>query len=63
MVASLWAVEDRSTQTLMTSFYQELKEGTPKGQALRQAQLAVKNQSEFEHPYYWSGFLLFGDYR
>ena len=63
VVASLWAVEDRSTQTLMTSFYQELKEGTPKGQALRQAQLAVKNQSEFEHPYYWSGFLLFGDYR
>ncbi|MCA9777379.1 MAG: CHAT domain-containing protein, partial [Candidatus Eremiobacteraeota bacterium] len=35
----------------------------PKGEALREAQLEVKNNPRYAHPYFWSGFLLFGDYR
>ena len=43
MVATLWAVADTSTQTLMQAFYRlrESQPGLPKVEALRQAQLAL----------------------
>jgi CHAT domain-containing protein len=63
VVASLWPVDDTSTGLLMTEFYERLKAGDPKAEALRKAQLAVHQDPRFSHPYYWSGFLLFGDYR
>jgi CHAT domain-containing protein/1,2-phenylacetyl-CoA epoxidase PaaB subunit len=50
VVATLWAVADKSTQTLMQAFYRlrESQTGMPKVEALRQAQLALlrgKSQS------------------
>lgn len=63
VVASLWQVDDTSTSVLMTEFYENLKDGKPKGESLRDAQLQVLGGKEFQHPYYWSGFSLFGDYR
>lgn len=63
VVASLWQVEDTSTGLLMTQFYEKLKEGKPKGEALREAQMAVLHQEKYAHPYFWSGFSMFGDYR
>ncbi|HVS63919.1 MAG TPA: CHAT domain-containing tetratricopeptide repeat protein [Thermoanaerobaculia bacterium] len=41
VVASLWAVEDRSTAELMKRFYLELRSGRSKSEALRAAQLAL----------------------
>ena len=43
VVATLWAVADTSTQTLMQTFYRlrESQPGLPKVEALRQAQLAL----------------------
>ena len=43
VIASLWPVADASTQLLMQKFYQfrDAQEGTPKAEALRQAQLAL----------------------
>lgn len=38
VMASLWAVDDRGTQDLMTRFYYHLNAGQPKAQALRLAQ-------------------------
>ncbi|MFA5506327.1 MAG: CHAT domain-containing protein [Vulcanimicrobiota bacterium] len=63
VVASLWPVDDSSTGLLMTKFYENLRAGDGKAEALRKAQLAVKANPRFAHPYFWSGFLLFGDYR
>jgi CHAT domain-containing protein len=63
VVASLWPVDDVSTGQLMTKFYERLKAGDGRAEALRNAQLAVQQDPRFSHPYYWSGFLLFGDYR
>lgn len=63
VVASLWQVDDNSTGLLMTSFYKHLKAGSGRGEALRKAQLEVRKNPKFSHPYFWSGFLLFGDYR
>jgi CHAT domain-containing protein/predicted negative regulator of RcsB-dependent stress response len=64
-IASLWAVNDQSTSKLMTKFYQELaksKSGITKAQALRNAQLEILKQPEFEHPYYWAPFVLIGNW-
>ena len=58
-IASLWNVEDTTTQTIMVQFYQNLKQGMSKGEALRQAKLSQINS----HPFYWATFILIGDAR
>lgn len=63
VVATLWQVDDNSTGLLMTKFYEHLKTGTPKAEALRLAQNEVRQNPKYEHPYFWSGFVFFGDYR
>ncbi|MDZ8263131.1 CHAT domain-containing tetratricopeptide repeat protein [Nostoc sp. ChiQUE01b] len=59
VMASLWAVDDEATQQLMIQFYQNLKQGMTKGEALQQAKLKLIK----DHPYYWSPFVLIGDAR
>ena len=44
IVASFWNVEDQSTSVLMKQFYQYLKTGLPKDEALRQAQIDLIRQ-------------------
>ncbi|MCC5602345.1 CHAT domain-containing protein [Nostoc sp. CHAB 5714] len=61
VMASLWAVDDEATQQLMVDFYQNLKQGMTKGEALQQAKL--KLIKDHRHPYYWSPFVLIGDAR
>ena len=62
-LASLWYVSDEATKDLMTYFYQELAEGNiTKAEALRQAQQQVLRDEEFQHPFYWSAFILLGNW-
>ena len=64
-VASLWNVNDPSTPKFMKEFYQRLKDGETKAEALRQAQLAFledEKYSNFRHPYYWASFILVGSW-
>jgi CHAT domain-containing protein len=68
-LASLWDVNDRATTLLMTRFYQELaksytgqQETITKAEALRRAQQALLQNANFSHPYYWSGFVLVGNW-
>jgi CHAT domain-containing protein len=62
VIASLWSVNDRTTATLMESFYEHLSAGLPVREALRQAQLDfVKTYGDKAHPYYWAGFEVIGD--
>ena len=63
VVASLWAVNDESTSELMIEFYRSLRAGDSKAEALRKAQMTVSANPKFSHPYYWSGFVLFGDWK
>src|SRR6201999_15579 len=42
LVASLWAVNDHSTTELMREMYSRIRAGASKRDALRQAQLAIK---------------------
>jgi CHAT domain-containing protein/Tfp pilus assembly protein PilF len=59
VVSSLWSVEDESTALLMERFYTHLRAGVGKAEALRQAQLEVREK--YPSPYYWAGFVLSGD--
>ncbi|BAZ23773.1 TPR repeat-containing protein [Kalymmatonema gypsitolerans NIES-4073] len=59
VMAALWAVNDKATQSLMIEFYRNIKQGMSKGEALQKAKL---KQIE-RHPYYWSPFVLIGDAR
>ncbi|MDF5739675.1 CHAT domain-containing protein, partial [Nostoc sp. S13] len=61
VMASLWAVDDEATQELMVYFYQNLKQGMTKGEALQKAKL--KLIADHRHPFYWSPFVLIGDAR
>jgi CHAT domain-containing protein len=62
VVASLWSVDDRSTATLMESFYTHLAQGSTVSDALRQAQLDfIKTYGEKAKPYLWAGFEVIGD--
>ncbi len=62
-LASLWYVSDEATSLLMTRFYEELAKGNVgKSEALRRAQLAVLRDSKFSHPYFWSAFVLVGNW-
>ena len=63
-LASLWAVSDEATVPLMTNFYQELAQGNvTKAEALRRAQISILNQEKFSHPFYWSAFILVGNWK
>jgi CHAT domain-containing protein len=62
VVASLWAVDDRSTATLMESFYEHLKGGLTVNEALRQAQSDfIKDYGDKARPSLWAGFEVIGD--
>lgn len=64
LVTSLWQVSDQTTSTLMVDFYQALKEGKHKSNALQTAQLNYLNQvsgSKAAHPFYWAAFVQIGD--
>ncbi len=63
MVASLWKVSDESTRDLMVHFYQALKAGKPKAQAMQEAQVAILRDKRYQHPFYWAPFILIGDWR
>jgi len=63
VIASLWRIEDRATAELMSRFYRGLLvEGRAPAAALRQAQLAIRDDKRWRSPYYWSGFVLQGDW-
>lgn len=64
VMASLWKVDDESTSQLMTQFYQSRQsKKLTKAEALQKAQLSLLKSKDFSHPYYWSPFILIGNWR
>jgi CHAT domain-containing protein/Tfp pilus assembly protein PilF len=63
VVASLWEVGDASTAALMRRFYRELRDGAPKAEALRRAQVELLRRPSTAAPYFWAAFQLTGDWR
>jgi len=63
-VMSLWQVSDTATRDLMISYYQQLRAGEGRAEAMRQVQLAMlKGGRNRDHPFYWASFILSGDWR
>lgn len=73
ILASLWRVNDTATQYLMSAFYQNLSE-SGKAKALQHAAQSVmrttlhlgrrkKRELELVHPFFWSSFVLIGDWK
>lgn len=62
LIMSLWAVSDSVTREMMTSYYGGLKEGLGRGEALRQAQLAMLGRKNRQHPFYWASFIQMGEW-
>jgi CHAT domain-containing protein len=63
VVASLWKVDDEATAELMRYFYTfMLQDGLSPAAALRKAQVTMSQQKRWQSPYYWSGFIIQGQY-
>jgi len=71
-VASLWLVNDESAATVMHNFYDALLEPVntsknadyrSKAQALQTAQRRQLDHPVFGHPYYWSPFMVIGNWQ
>ena len=64
VLASLWQVPDRATAELMMRFYQNLLDKNQKpAEALRTAQLDLSSEARWRSPYFWSAFVLQGEWQ
>ncbi|MEO1401196.1 MAG: CHAT domain-containing protein [Cyanobacteria bacterium J06635_1] len=62
-LAGLWAINDQAAAAFMAEFYEALAQpGTTKAKAFRQAQLTLIEDSQLASPYYWSPFVLVGNW-
>jgi CHAT domain-containing protein len=59
-VVSQWKAQSAVTAQLMIEFHRRLARGRSKAQALREAQLAVRAQRAYRHPFYWAPFVVIG---
>lgn len=62
IVATLWPVDDESTKIIMINFYDGLKKGLTKAEAMRQAQIALLKKGDFHiHPFFWAPYVMIGN--
>ena len=59
VVVSLWEVASNEAVEYMTLFYQHLKEGKSRLEALQLARRAVK--AKYPQPFFWAVFILHGE--
>jgi len=62
-VMSLWKVDDDATRDLMVGFYEGLKDGQGRSEAMRNAQRTLMSNNATAHPYFWASFIPSGDWR
>ncbi len=63
-VATLWYINDQATVPLIAEFYRQLRQpNITRAEALRQAQLKMISNVNYNHPAVWSPFILIGNWR
>jgi CHAT domain-containing protein len=63
ILGTLWPIADDAAQQMLPSFYNNLiQTQTTKAKALQSAQLKLLKQKEFSHPFFWSAFILIGNW-
>ncbi|MCG3773602.1 MAG: hypothetical protein JW395_0411 [Nitrospira sp.] len=62
-LATLWFINDEASAELVSEFYRQLRNPTQsKAQALQKAQQTLLADRVYEHPAYWSAFLLLNNW-
>lgn len=62
-LATLWYISDAATPMLVDEFYRQLKDpAVSRAVALQRAQLKLLNDPAYEHPGWWSAFLLINNW-
>ena len=62
-LATLWYINDEATVPLIKEFYRQLRQpNITKAQALRNAQMKMISQINYNHPAVWSPFILIGNW-
>jgi CHAT domain-containing protein len=62
LVMSLWPVGDAISRETMVAYYTGLRDGLGRGDALRQAELAMMKRNGRQHPFYWASFIQSGEW-
>ncbi len=62
-VGSLWSINDDATMEFMRLFYDGLNRSLNKAQAMREAQINMIKNKKFKHPFFWSPFILIGNWQ
>ncbi len=64
-MATLWSIDDEASTQLVTEFYRQLHDDPTisKVKALQRAQNRIIEDREFEDPYYWSAYLVVGNWQ
>ncbi len=65
LITSLWQVDDTGTSELMARFYRALlgDRRVSAAAALREAQVEMWRQQDWQSPYYWAAFALQGEWQ
>jgi CHAT domain-containing protein len=64
VISSFWKVDDYAAVDLMKNFYAALaNEKITPSQALRQAQIKMRQNPRYSSPFYWASFNIQGNYR
>ena len=58
LIMTLWKVDDKATEILMTSFYSLISKGLSINEAFSQSRDRMKTSKKYNNPYYWAGFIL-----
>jgi CHAT domain-containing protein len=63
ILTSLWKIDEQSSAIIIELFYNNIKQGLPKDEALKQAKLTYLFNAEGRTmaPHYWAGLVLIGD--
>jgi CHAT domain-containing protein len=62
-VATLWQINDQASSELIREFYRELRNpDVSRASALQRAQVKILSDPRYEHPGFWSPFLLINNW-
>ena len=62
-MGSLWPVADVATAGLVVDFYEALGErGLSKARALQRAQQQLREQDDYQHPFFWAPFVVINNW-
>ncbi len=60
VLMSLWSVAEKSSVQMVESFFQHMKAGKNRLEALRLARDEIR-KAGYDHPFFWAPFILVGE--